>query len=75
MNTNRVLTSGLLDALTSSPLGQLRLLRVIENETEVVIIGLVSSYYLKQMAQETIRNAVGERTLVNQVEVSASEEA
>ncbi len=70
MNICPVLTSELTDALRCSPLGQLRRLRVTENDTEVVITGKVSSYYLKQMAQETIRLAVGERTLLNRVEVS-----
>lgn len=69
MNACPVLTSELADVLTSSPLGQLRRLRVTENDTEVVLTGQVSSYYLKQMAQETIRSAVGARTLVNHVEV------
>jgi hypothetical protein len=29
----------------------------------------VSSYYLKQMAQETVRPALGQRILLNRVEV------
>ena len=57
------------DALTSSPLGQLRRLVVICDDTKVVITGQVSSYYLKQMAQETVRPALGARTLLNRVEV------
>lgn len=69
MNACPVLTSELADILTSSPLGQLRRLSVTENDTEVVLTGQVSSYYLKQMAQETVRKAAGKRTLVNHVEV------
>lgn len=65
----------LTDVLTSSPLGQLRRLVVTENDTEVVITGQVSSYYLKQMAQEAIRTAVGARALVNHVEVCSGEAA
>ena len=75
MNTCPIMTSELIDALTSSPLGQLRRLRVTENENEVVLTGQVSSYYLKQMAQETIRTAVGVRRLLNRVEVCAVDAA
>ncbi len=57
------------ETLTSSPLGQLRRLVVIADESRVVITGQVSSYYLKQMAQETVRPAVGSRMLLNNVEV------
>lgn len=57
------------NALTTSPLGQLRRLVVTADDTQVVITGRVSSYYLKQMAQETVRHALGERTLLNRVEV------
>ena len=56
-------------ALTSSPLGQLRRLVVIADTTRVVITGQVTSYYLKQMAQETVRPVLGDRTLHNHVEV------
>jgi len=56
-------------ALTASPLGQLRRLVVTADDTQVVITGRVSSYYLKQMAQETVRPVLGERTLLNRVEV------
>lgn len=56
-------------ALTASPLGQLRRLVVTADDNQVVITGRVSSYYLKQMAQETVRHALRERTLLNRVEV------
>jgi hypothetical protein len=69
MNTCPVLTPEPASALTSSPLGQLRRLVVIADDTQVVITGQVSSYYLKQMAQETVRPALGDRTLLNHVEV------
>lgn len=55
--------------LTASPLPQLRRLVVTVNEAEVVITGQVPSYYLKQLAQETIRPALGHRRLLNRVEV------
>ncbi len=69
MNTCPVLSPEPADALTSSPLGQLRRLVVVADDTQVVITGQVSSYYLKQMAQETVRSALGDRTLLNRVEV------
>ena len=69
MNTCPVLPPAPAEALTSSPLGQLRRLVVTANDTEVIISGQVSSYYLKQMAQETVRPLLGARTLHNNVEV------
>jgi hypothetical protein len=36
----------------------------------VVIRGVVPSYYLKQMAQETVMPLLGGRTLVNRVSVA-----
>jgi hypothetical protein len=69
MKTCPILTPEPAEALTSRPLGQLRRLVVIADDNVVVITGQVSSYYLKQMAQETVRPLVGERTLLNNVEV------
>ena len=57
------------DALTSSPIPQLRRLRVVASEHEVVISGRAPSYYLKQLAQETLRGSIGERRVSNRVEV------
>jgi hypothetical protein len=57
------------DVLTSSPLPQLRHLVVTANDAEVVITGRVNSYYLKQLAQEAVRPALGRRRLLNRVEV------
>lgn len=57
------------DALSNSPLPQLRRLEVAVSDGEVLITGRVGSYYLKQMAQEAVRPAVGRRRLVNRVEV------
>ena len=69
MNACVTLTSGLAEVLTASPLPQLRQLVVTVNEAEVVITGRVSSYYMKQLAQEALRPTVGARRLLNQVEV------
>jgi hypothetical protein len=70
MNTCATLTPEPADALTSSPIGQLRRLIVIADDSQVVITGQVSSYYLKQMAQETVRPVLGDRLLLNHVEVA-----
>jgi hypothetical protein len=53
--------------LRQSGLPALRQLCVEETDAEVVITGSVSSYYLKQLAQETVMPVLGERDLVNRV--------
>ena len=53
--------------LRESPVNDLRRLEVIESESEIVITGIVTSYYLKQMAQETVRPALAGRRLRNKV--------
>ena len=53
--------------LRQSALPALRKLCVEETDTEVVITGSVSSYYLKQLAQETLMPVLGERELSNRV--------
>jgi hypothetical protein len=60
------------DILTTSPLPHLRRLSVTVNEAEVVITGQVPSFYLKQLAQETIRPTIGPRRILNRVEVCQS---
>jgi len=69
MNACPTLPSGLSEVLTASPLPQLRRLVVTVNEVEVVITGQVSSYYMKQLAQEALRPTIGDRRLLNRVEV------
>lgn len=55
--------------LRDNPVNDLRHLEVLETEIEIVISGVVSSYYLKQMAQEAIRPALAGRRLRNKVMV------
>jgi hypothetical protein len=57
-------------ALKESPRPALRRLTVEETDSAVVITGRVSSYYLKQLAQETVRPLCGVRQLVNRVVVA-----
>jgi hypothetical protein len=56
-------------ALRQSPIPALRKLTVEETDTAVVIVGRVSSYYLKQLAQETVMSVLDGRELHNRVAV------
>ena len=49
---------------------QIRRLVCRESEDEVELSGRVASFYLKQVAQEAIREAVAGRRLVNRVVVA-----
>ena len=64
-------TSEVSSLLRQSPLPDLRRLSVDEDEFEVVINGVVASFYLKQLAQETVKTALGDRRLCNRVVVTA----
>jgi hypothetical protein len=54
-------------ALRRSPIPALRKLSLEETEEAVVLSGNVASYYLKQLAQETIMPALAGRILQNRV--------
>ena len=56
-------------ALRESPLPPLRKLTLEETDDTVVIQGKVSSYYLKQLAQETVMPLLEGRKLLNRVVV------
>lgn len=58
-------------ALKASSHRALRTLLVEEDESALVISGKVGSYYLKQLAQETIMPVRGPLTLVNKVNVES----
>jgi osmotically-inducible protein OsmY len=53
--------------LRQSPIPALRRLSVEETDRTVVLSGSVGSYYLKQLAQETIMPILGARELENRV--------
>jgi hypothetical protein len=55
------------EALQQSTHPALRELSVEESDVAIVITGIVGSYYLKQLAQETLRPIRGRRQLVNRV--------
>jgi hypothetical protein len=62
-------TASVAEALRHSPIPALRKLSVEESSAGIVITGRVSSYYLKQLAQETVMPLLDQRALVNQVRV------
>ena len=69
MNACTTFTTEPTSVLNTSPLPQLRRLSVTTTDHEVVITGRVTSYYMKQLAQESIRSVLGARRLLNHVEV------
>jgi hypothetical protein len=70
MSTASLVRSLAAEALGQSPQQQLRFLDVEETEEEIVISGTVPSYYLKQLAQETVRPVLGQRRLQNRIRVA-----
>jgi hypothetical protein len=56
--------------LRLSPIPALRNLSVEESTSRVIISGRVATYYLKQLAQETIMPLLDRRQLFNQITVS-----
>ena len=69
MATTSVSPSRAYLALRQSPIPALRKLVVEETDNTVAISGSVSSYYLKQLAQETLMPVLGGRELLNRVTV------
>lgn len=58
-----------IQALRQSSHPGLRNLTVHETDGTIIIMGRVTSYYLKQLAQETVMPVRGECTLLNRVTV------
>ena len=48
---------------------ELRRVRVQESDETIVLRGTVSCYYVKQLAQETVKSAAEGRRIVNLLEV------
>jgi hypothetical protein len=69
MTLSPLIDSSATEALQQSSHPALRNLYVEDTGETLVIKGSVSSYYLKQMAQETLKALQGPRQLVNQVRV------
>ena len=57
--------------LANSSIRELRQLRVDRSANELQLIGKVSSFYHKQLAQETVRPIAAGMRLVNRVDVRA----
>ena len=56
-------------ALLQSSNPELRRVRVSESAESIVLKGTVSSYYLKQLAQESVKAGAEGRRVVNQIVV------
>ena len=56
-------------ALAASPIHDLRNLRVDQQEGALRILGTVSSFYHKQLAQEVVRSVCRETEVVNSIHV------
>lgn len=69
MSTTEMMSSPVVEALQRNPIPVLRVLQVEETDAEVVLAGTVSSYYLKQLAQEAILPLLAGRRLHNRVTV------
>jgi hypothetical protein len=69
MATSTVTGSQATEALQHSPIPALRKLQVEESEGGIILSGSVPSYYLKQLAQETILPFLDHRDLLNRVTV------
>jgi hypothetical protein len=72
MAASVVLRSRADQVLRQSPIPALRNLSVNETDRDIVLSGSVSSYYLKQLAQETIMPVLGSRELHNRLQVVRS---
>jgi len=59
------------DALDASPYAELRKLACSVRNGGVMISGRVSTYYLKQIAQATVKRVTLDRSIENQVEVNS----
>jgi hypothetical protein len=67
MSALATVSSRVVQALRQSSHPVLRTVAVEETEMTVVLSGRVTSYYLKQLAQETVMPVSGERKLVNHI--------
>ena len=69
--SSAVLSSpGVAELLTQSPQPLLRRLKVEETDEAVVLSGTLPTYFLKQLAQETIRPNLAGRRLLNRIVVN-----
>jgi hypothetical protein len=57
-------------AFAASPVHDLREVQVENHESGLLLLGRVSSFYHKQLAQELARNVAGEVIVVNAIDVA-----
>jgi hypothetical protein len=69
MSTTTVAQSRSAQALRQSPHPALRNLAVEETDEVIILSGRVTTYYLKQVAQETIMPVRAGKQLVNRIRV------
>ncbi len=55
--------------LTQPPNSELRHIRIVATDETIVLKGKVSSYYAKQLAQESVRSVAEGRRIINLLEV------
>jgi osmotically-inducible protein OsmY len=72
MSNLSLVTPQAVQALRQSPIPALRHLQVEETDREVVLSGSVTTYYMKQLAQEAVMPLLGDRQLQNRVRVVRS---
>lgn len=65
----RDITGRIRHLLAESPISDVRSVSVEQHGDRVFLQGRVSTFYAKQMAQETVRTAVGKLRIVNSVDV------
>jgi hypothetical protein len=69
MSSAVLFSPGIAELLIQSPQPLLRRLKVEETEEEVVLVGTLPTYFLKQLAQETVRPNLAGRRLLNRIVV------
>lgn len=70
LNLEQALSAQVETAINSSPYFSGRKLRFEAHEGRVVLQGQVSTYFQKQMAQESVRRIEGVNEIDNQLEVN-----
>ena len=70
MPADTLLTASVAELFTQSPQPLLRRLQVEETEEEIVLAGTLPTYFLKQLAQETVRPHLSGRRLQNRIVVN-----
>lgn len=69
--TQRPLIGTVRDRLSSSPYLAVRSVKCVESDDGIRLIGHLPSFYLKQVAQETVLRVESVGRLVNEIEVDA----